>query len=445
MPGPVADRTRDLLRAAGLDAVILTSPASVAWATGHRCWLDPVMRRFMLAPGGSDELAMPALAIVPEQGRAICIANAYTGADDVACAHADVIFYNPTSFDFPLPTAAGAGTRAGRLAGTLRRSRALGTPADAVRAALQERGLTGSRLGLEKALPSRGLYDELTSALPGASLPDCIQLVRLARMVKTDAEIAVLERAAQISEQAGGEVLAGIGPATTAADVIDAFVSLIGAAGAQFDHLMYSVGGLGFGTSRRPAPVGRVGEVLAFDWGVQVDGYGSDTGQSVACGDIPDAMAGRHDLLARCIELGAQQIRPGRPASAPHVQMKAFLAENGISASFPHGHGLGLDVRDLPIIASAGAPRISDECVDVDADIAFEAGMVVNLEATILVPGHGAVEVERSFVVTEAGCRPLIRQDRAAPWQARGFGPDRPDWPDQSGQSGQLMLPLSGD
>ena len=95
--------------------------------------------------------------------------------------------------------------------------------------------------------------------------------------------------------------------------------------------------------------------------------------------------------------------------------MKDFLAGHGITACFPHGHGLGIELRDYPILVPDTGLRISDDCIDLPADLPLEPGMVINLEVVILLPGAASLEVEITTLVTPSGARPFIVQDRAAP------------------------------
>ena len=95
--------------------------------------------------------------------------------------------------------------------------------------------------------------------------------------------------------------------------------------------------------------------------------------------------------------------------------MQESLAGAGIVAAFPHGHGVGLEVREYPILVAAGGRTVRDQCIELDADLALEQDMVFNLEASILVLGERSVHCERTFVVTSEGCRPLVEQYRDAP------------------------------
>jgi Xaa-Pro aminopeptidase len=86
--------------------------------------------------------------------------------------------------------------------------------------------------------------------------------------------------------------------------------------------------------------------------------------------------------------------------------------------SLPQGHGLGLEPRELPFIGPATDLRLADDVVDLGVDQALEAGMVINLEVPLDKPGHYAVHVERTFVITADGVEAITSQDRS-----RAVGP----------------------
>jgi Xaa-Pro dipeptidase len=104
--------------------------------------------------------------------------------------------------------------------------------------------------------------------------------------------------------------------------------------------------------------------------------------------------------------------------------MQESLAEAGIVETFPHGHGVGLEVREYPILVAPDGRTVRDDCIELDADLLLERDMVLNLEASVLVLGDRSVHCERTFVVTSDGCRPLAEQYRDAPLVA-GLRHDR--------------------
>ena len=74
-----------------------------------------------------------------------------------------------------------------------------------------------------------------------------------------------------------------------------------------------------------------------------------------------------------------------------------------------------MEVRDYPVLAPDSGLRITDDCVDIPADLAIEKDMVLNIEAPLSLAGVGSLHLEQSVVVTEGGCRHLTEQQRERP------------------------------
>ena len=145
--------------------------------------------------------------------------------------------------------------------------------------------------------------------------------------------------------------------------------------------------------------------------------YFSDTGMTLAMREPPAVLSQRHAALRACMSAGAEALQPDAKASTVQAAMWRTLNDHDITASFPHGHGLGLEVRDYPILVADNGLRIGDDCVDVPSDLPLEVDMVLNPEATIFMPGIGSVHIEQSFVVTAEGSQQLVPQDRTQPVQ----------------------------
>jgi Xaa-Pro aminopeptidase len=124
----------------------------------------------------------------------------------------------------------------------------------------------------------------------------------------------------------------------------------------------------------------------------------------------------RYRALVECVQAATDTICASVKVSAVQAAMWHVLSAFRISACFPHGHGLGVEIRDYPIIVADNGLRILDDCVDVPSDIPLEEDMVINLEAAIFMPGTASLHIEQTFVVTTTGCRPLIEQQRTMPY-----------------------------
>ena len=156
-------------------------------------------------------------------------------------------------------------------------------------------------------------------------------------------------------------------------------------------------------------------DVLYVDYGCIYQYCFSDSGTTLAMRELSAELGERHAALRACMDAGGEAMRPGVKASAVASAMVQALHDRGITASFPHGHGVGLEVRDYPIVVPDNGLRVKDDCVDLPSDLILEADMVLNLEAPLFMPGVGSLHIEQSYVVTPQGNRPLTAQQRQRP------------------------------
>jgi Xaa-Pro dipeptidase len=415
IPPPNRARAADLMGQADVEAFVAVSPTNVRYLTGYWCWLAPLFREFMVAPGGGPGLVQRNLGALARDGHSILVveplwaANAIgTSASDVRLAGEAPLLRGQSHALDPEAAAVLAQLEPG------------GFPPDPVAAlaeALTAHGLDGARLGVEKDALSGSELAALAELLPRAELLDCSNALRLLRAVKTEEEIACLERGAEITERAGTAAMRSASPGSTQDEVLLGYRAGLAEGGADFDHFAFALDGLGLHTGGRPL---QSGDASYVDWGCLLDGWFSDTGTTFVVGDAPEAALRCHDLVRDAVSAGAALLRPGTRGSEVQRAMQESLAAGGIRESFPHGHGFGLDVRDYPVLVPAPGRVIRDDCVDVSADLPLEPGMVVNLEAPVFAIGGWSAHCERSFVVTADGSRPLVAQDRSAPLVAAG-------------------------
>jgi Xaa-Pro aminopeptidase len=277
--------------------------------------------------------------------------------------------------------------------------------------AVQPRGLAAVLAGDRPAVEQ--LREALERRLPHAELRDCTNLLRLVRAVKTEEEIAVLARAAEIAEDAAASAFDLAAPGRRLDELVQAFRLGVAEQRADLDHFALSPRGIGIAMDTRH--VLEEGAAHFADFGCVYEGYYSDSGTTLVIGEPSPETLERHAAVRDAVAAGADSLRPGAVASSVQAAMVAALAEHGIHNAYPHGHGFGLDVRDYPILAPPSGLRIRDDCVDLSSDLVLEPGMVLNLEAPVFTLGAGAVHCERSFVLSADGCEPLAVQERSAP------------------------------
>jgi Xaa-Pro aminopeptidase len=406
------DRADAFMADAGLDAIVGASQANVHYLSGYHCWLDPLMLEWMTRPGGSSHPVQESFALLPRDSEPALVIAAYFTPDALASWVEDVRAFGEIAFDDTMPHAS-LPADAARIHDAQLRADGV-SPVDALAQTLEDRGLADGRIGLDLGGPVPRLRERLATALPRAQLLDCTNLLRLVRMVKSARELELLARSADVNERAGVDAARSASPGTSVSELSAQFLATVAREGSEFDH--FSPGILGVGLSSSTTHVLEPGAVLCLDFGSVHDRYFSDAGITVALAEPAPAITARYDALAECVAgVGVDAMKPGVRGSAVHYAMADALAARGITAVFPHGHGLGLELRDYPILVPDTGLRIQDDCVDVPADLELEPGMVINLEATVWVPGVASVEVEVTSLVTEAGAGPLVHQERATP------------------------------
>lgn len=405
------ERAINYMREYGLDVLIATSPVNITYFTDYFCWIDPLFKEYMMVPGASANLAQ-AYAVFPLEGDPALVVNPLFAVNAEELWVKDLHIFGSAGLDDSLP-AGEIPQQLHRFQDLLQAQHGNATATDALLSILKQRGLTGARIGLEMEGFPPETNDLISRALPGASLKNCADLIRIVRMVKSAEEIKRLTRSAEINEQAAMESLAMARPGLSVAEMAAHYRAKAAELGADFDHFAFGVRGLGMTTETNYELAEH--DVLYVDFGCIYKQCFSDSGTTLAMRELPAALSERHAALRACMDAGGEALQPGAKASAAAGAMVETLHDRGITASFPHGHGVGLEVRDYPIVVPDNGLRVKDDCIDLPSDLTLEEDMVLNLEAPLFMPGVGSLHIEESYVVTAQGSRPLVEQSRRQP------------------------------
>ena len=147
-------------------------------------------------------------------------------------------------------------------------------------------------------------------------------------------------------------------------------------------------------TGNEPLPEGRT---VLFDFGGVVDGYCSDFGRTVYCGEPPAEVERAYEAMLAAQEAGRNAARPGALARDVNAACRAPIEEAGLGEHFRHrmGHAIGLDVHERPFISP-------------EDETPLQAGMTFTDEPSIVVPGTFGVRIEDIVVCEEGGGRYLV-------------------------------------
>jgi Xaa-Pro aminopeptidase len=226
-------------------------------------------------------------------------------------------------------------------------------------------------------------------------------LVNELRRVKTAEELAAMQRAIATVEQAMAAVTPLVVPGATMAQLAEAVEHELRAAGSRTPsfatHIFTGLDetDLDSHTSTGHDPLAE-GTSVMFDFGGVVDGYCSDFGRTVYCGEPPDDFREVYEIMLAAQEAGRAAAAAGTPASAVNAACRRPIEEAGLGEHFRHrmGHGIGMDVHERPFIST-------------EDETPLQAGMTFTDEPSIIIPGRFSVRIEDIVVCEEGGGRTL--------------------------------------
>ena len=239
----------------------------------------------------------------------------------------------------------------------------------------------------------------LDAMRPGSSL------VNELRRVKTTEELEAMGRACRTVTQTMTAVAPQVVPGVTMNELREAVELELRRAGSLTPsfptHIFTGTyagtepGDLTSGTEtgNDPLPEGRT---VLFDFGGVVDGYCSDFGRTIYCGEPPPDVERAYEAMLAGQEAGRAAARPGVLAREVNAACRAPIEEAGLGEHFRHrmGHAIGLDVHERPFISP-------------EDDTPLEAGMTFTDEPSIIVPRAFGVRIEDIVVCEEGGGRYL--------------------------------------
>jgi Xaa-Pro aminopeptidase len=139
------------------------------------------------------------------------------------------------------------------------------------------------------------------------------------------------------------------------------------------------------------------GDLVLIDFGAVVDGYVSDITRTFVVGEGTGKQREIYAVVLESLEVGIEAIRAGIPGDVPHEAAKRVIEGSPYAKDVflsPLGHGVGLEVHELPKMG-------------LNKGEILEPEMVVTVEPGIYIPGYGGVRIEDTVRVTESGCEVL--------------------------------------
>ncbi len=261
-----------------------------------------------------------------------------------------------------------------------------------------------SRIGFESKYTFHLQLQNYRRFFPGKRWIPLNETVESAMSRKDGRELGRILKSIRIAEASFTAVLPLIKPGVSERDIAAELSYQTRIRGAERDAFDLLIAG----GERAALPHGvasgrkiRNNELLLMDFGCVVDGYHSDITRMIAIGKIKAEARKVYTVIREALELAVDVIAPGKICRQVDAVARNHLKRNGYGKYFVHslGHGIGLDIHELPRLSS-----ISDETL--------AAGNVVTVEPGVYISGRFGIRLEDDVAVTDNGCEVLTNLSR---------------------------------
>jgi Xaa-Pro dipeptidase len=259
-------------------------------------------------------------------------------------------------------------------------------------------------LGVE-ALHMRVLEMELLHRYaPGLTTAHAEPIMGALRLGKDKDELAILQRAVDVAEQALAALIPRIEIGQSEKQIAAMLSQALTEAGSQGNAFGPIVQAGPNGASPHGVPTDRPiqeGDLMVIDFGAIIDDYPSDITRTFAVGDVSTELRRIHDIVRQANEAGRAAARPGATGRDIDRAARGVIDSAGYGDFFIHrtGHGLGLEVHEPPYIMEGNVEPLA-------------SGAVFTVEPGIYLPDAAGVRIEDNVVITDDGTRSLTSFSR---------------------------------
>jgi Xaa-Pro aminopeptidase len=225
------------------------------------------------------------------------------------------------------------------------------------------------------------------------------RLISAMRSVKSEEELACIETAQKIAEDAFAHILGFIAVGKTEREIaleLDFYMLRRGAEAVSFETIAVSGANSsmphGVPSQKKLAK----GDLLTMDFGAVYKGYHSDMTRTVAIGCVDGGQREVYDIVLAAQKACLAGLREGLSCVDADALAREQIQNSGYGDNFSHGtgHGVGIEIHESPNLSPRSVATLA-------------RGNVVTVEPGIYLPGRFGVRIEDMAFITEGGCRNL--------------------------------------
>ncbi len=263
---------------------------------------------------------------------------------------------------------------------------------------LKDRGVATGRVGVEERVRffiANGIRKEA----PALDYDSADPITAGCRMIKSPTEIALMQRANDITIAAYRAGFATLREGMTQDDLRDNILSAYRSLGAPIADVSVSFGQYTAFPHGSIVPQQlREGDVVQVDDGCHVDGYQSDITRTIVFGKPTQRQIDVWNLEHRAQAAAFAAAKPGAPCEAVDAAARKVITDAGFGPDYkvpglPHrtGHGIGLDIHEWTnFVRGNKTPLREGMCFSDEPMIAIYGEFGIRLEDCLHITADGA-------------------------------------------------------
>lgn len=261
-------------------------------------------------------------------------------------------------------------------------------------------GDTTARVGIDESTPFF-LFDKIRTLGNRYDFFDAAEVTRTCRMQKSPAELALMQRAKDMTlkvQQAAASILRPGISTTEVERFIEQAHRKVGAPGSTFCIVLFGAA-TAFPHGVKDPQILNEGDMVLIDTGCRVHNYLSDITRTYVFGEPTDEQRKFWNIEKAAQAAAFQSAKLGVPCGDVDRAARKSLVANGMSPGYAlpglshrTGHGIGLDIHEGPYLVG------NDETP-------LDVGMCFSNEPMICIPGKFGVRLEDHFYMSAQGAK----------------------------------------
>jgi len=280
------------------------------------------------------------------------------------------------------------------------------SPYEVILGIIKDKGVVHSRIGMEERVRFF-IANGVKKLATGFDIVDATPITAGCRMIKTKAEIALMQKASDATinayKAAFPSIHAGMSQTELSNNLTAAFKKLGFTGGASVQVGKYSA--LPHG-SITPQTI-REGDVVMVDGGTSCEGYASDITRTIVVGKASQRQIDVWNLEKKAQDAAFAAMQIGAPCEQVDAAARAVIENAGFGKNYrlpglPHrtGHGIGLEGHEWTNFVKGNKTPIT-------------VGMCFSNEPNISIPGEFGIRLEDCVYIAEDGAHFFSKQSIA--------------------------------